>query len=473
MADLNALIAQGVQFAAPINPMDQFAKMQAMQQGQQANQLNQMKMQEYQRGMEETNAMRKLDPTSPTYISDITRISPEKGFAFAKLQQEAGAAKLKQQTEQSALVDSKLKQSRQFLDNVTTPEQYLAWHEANHADPVLGPLLSSRGVTAESARAQIDKALSQPGGFEQMLNQSKLGVEKFAEMNKPTLTPQTLGGTVRMLATPGLGGASSVVPGSTGDITNTPFQTGTLAIGTERNRIAAGQLGVSKDRLAQETATGKFSPDTIEMLANTYRQTGTLPPLGMGKASANVKNQILTRATELGMAGGLTAEQAASDIKQNKSELAGATAGQRTMGTQTANIQMASNEAKTMIGIVGKIADTINPTEYPSLNAIENAIAKGTGDPKIVQLNTSLNALVNSYARAINPKGVATVSDKTHARDIINNAMSKGQLNAALGVMNQEIDASLAAPSEVKKAMRAINTPTPAATKGGATVSNW
>ena len=51
--------------------------------------------------------------------------------------------------------------------------------------------------------------------------------------------------------------------------------------------------------------------------------------------------------------------------------------------------------------------------------------------------------------------------------------MSKGQLNAALGVMNQEIDASLAAPSEVKKAMRAINTPTPAATKGGATVSNW
>ena len=52
--------------------------------GEQTNQLNRMKMQEAQRGMDETNAMRRLDPTSPTYLADVTRISPEKGFAFAK-----------------------------------------------------------------------------------------------------------------------------------------------------------------------------------------------------------------------------------------------------------------------------------------------------------------------------------------------------------------------------------------------------
>lgn len=195
MADLNALIAQGVQFAPPINPMDQFAKMQAMQQGQQANQLNQMKMQEYQRGMEEQNNLRQLDYNSPTYLQDVMKINPETGFKFSKLQQEGAAAKLKQQTDTSTLVDSKLKQSRQFLENVTTPEQYLAWHESNRADPILGPLLDSRGITADSARAQIEKALGQPGGFEQLLNQSKLGVEKFAEMNKPTWVQA--GGTVQ------------------------------------------------------------------------------------------------------------------------------------------------------------------------------------------------------------------------------------------------------------------------------------
>ena len=93
MADLNALIAQGYQFQAPPDPFAQYARMQQLDQGEQANQLNRMKMQEYQRGMEETNAMRRLDPTSPTYLQDITRINPEKGFAFAKMQQEAGTAR--------------------------------------------------------------------------------------------------------------------------------------------------------------------------------------------------------------------------------------------------------------------------------------------------------------------------------------------------------------------------------------------
>ena len=58
MADLNALIAQGVQFKAPPDPFAQYAQMQQLQQGQQANQLNQMKMQEYQRGVESQNALR-------------------------------------------------------------------------------------------------------------------------------------------------------------------------------------------------------------------------------------------------------------------------------------------------------------------------------------------------------------------------------------------------------------------------------
>jgi hypothetical protein len=111
MADLNALIAQGVQFKAPPDPFAQYAQMQQLQQGEQANQLNQMKMQEYQRGMAETNALRQLDPSSPTYLKEVMKISPEKGYAFSKLQQEAAAAKL---TQQKTLVDV-AKQKREFV----------------------------------------------------------------------------------------------------------------------------------------------------------------------------------------------------------------------------------------------------------------------------------------------------------------------------------------------------------------------
>ena len=75
MADLNALIAQGYQFQAPPDPFVQYAKRQQLDQGEQTNQLNQMKMQEYQRGIQEHNALRKLDPSSPTYINEVTKIN--------------------------------------------------------------------------------------------------------------------------------------------------------------------------------------------------------------------------------------------------------------------------------------------------------------------------------------------------------------------------------------------------------------
>lgn len=62
MADLNSMIAQGAQFQAPIDPFAQYGKMQQLEQGLQANALNRMKMDEYQRGLQESNALRQFLP---------------------------------------------------------------------------------------------------------------------------------------------------------------------------------------------------------------------------------------------------------------------------------------------------------------------------------------------------------------------------------------------------------------------------
>jgi len=123
---------------------------------------------------------------------------------------------------QVKLVDDKLKQSRSMLEGVTTPEQYIAWHEANHNDPILGKVLAGRGVTMEQSRARINAALQQPGGLAQLINESRLGVEKFAELNRPQNVQRNLGGTVETLAIPGLGGPATVVPGSVGTVTPGP-----------------------------------------------------------------------------------------------------------------------------------------------------------------------------------------------------------------------------------------------------------
>ena len=82
MADLNALIAQGVQFQPPPNPFAQYAQMQQLQQGETQNQMNQMKMQEVQRGQQEMNALRGVmarpgfDLSTPESQREVYNVAP-------------------------------------------------------------------------------------------------------------------------------------------------------------------------------------------------------------------------------------------------------------------------------------------------------------------------------------------------------------------------------------------------------------
>jgi len=112
----------------------------------------------------------------------------------------------------------------------------------------------------------------------------------------------------------------------------------------------------------------------------------------------------------------------------------------KSLAVQGAKMSTAATEAAGMIDVTKNLSDKVNRTQYPTINAIENAVNKGTGGIEIVQLNASINALINSYSRAISPTGVPTVSDKNHAREIINSAYSTGQIAGVLNVMQQEMD---------------------------------
>jgi hypothetical protein len=160
MADLNALIAQGYQFQAPPDPFAQYGKMQQLQQGEQTNQLNQMKMQEYQRGIQEQNALRGLDPSSPTYLNEVTKINPKLGFEFAKSQQEAKTARTEGQIKDTKLLTDKLALLPDMYARADTPDKYIALHESIHADPILGNYLKNIGATKEQGRAKINEAIT-------------------------------------------------------------------------------------------------------------------------------------------------------------------------------------------------------------------------------------------------------------------------------------------------------------------------
>ena len=143
-----------------------------------------------------------------------------------------------------------------------------------------------------------------------------------------------------------------------------------------------------------------------------------------------------------------------ANLKELSIDAMSGAASSRTLAMQSAKILTAANEADNMIKIVRNTAAKVNRTEYPTINAIQNAVDKGTGGKDIVKLNTALNALINSYARAINPTGVATVSDKNHAREIINSNYASGQLDAILDVMQEEMRVAKASPGEASQQLK-------------------
>lgn len=138
---------------------------------------------------------------TPEGQAGLYRVAPKAAGGILKSKAEiakenAAAGKDKALAAKAAqeLIGVAIKNSRVNLEGVTTPEQYIAWHEANHKDPVLGPYLESRGVTVDQARARINKAIQTPDGFIQLINESKLGAEKAYEN---AMQGRTLAETVR------------------------------------------------------------------------------------------------------------------------------------------------------------------------------------------------------------------------------------------------------------------------------------
>lgn len=117
--------------------------------------------------------------TSANYNSLVRAGLLNQAQAYQKSIAEARDKTADADKKQSEIIDARLRQSASLLSNVRTPEQYLAWHEGNHSDPVLGPLLASRGITADQARKNIMEELQKPGGFEQLIQKSALGLDAF------------------------------------------------------------------------------------------------------------------------------------------------------------------------------------------------------------------------------------------------------------------------------------------------------
>lgn len=193
MADLNSLIAQGAQFRIPppVDPMANMPQLMQMRAAQNQNELAQYQLGAARRTDEQQSAVNALsrDPSFDPRTAEGMRKALALGQPGYKLIESAhGAQKagFEATQAQDKAIKERLALSREKLAGVTTPDEFRAWNQTTHADPILGPWFTSQGVTPEASNARIDAALAKGSeGFNQLLTESKVGVQKLAELGVP------------------------------------------------------------------------------------------------------------------------------------------------------------------------------------------------------------------------------------------------------------------------------------------------
>jgi hypothetical protein len=291
-------ISLGVQPIQVADPIARYGQLSAIQNAQNQNALAQYQLGTAKREEQTLNAMneayaKSYDPKTGKIDRNLLRESLARGGFGSKLpaiektlieldkeellrQKTQGEVNLqpvalaKGQTE---LLDAKLKQSRSFLDTLdpadpNAPAEYIKWHEANHADPIIGPALKAQGVTVDQSRAKIQAAIARgPQAFADLINGSKLGTEKFMEMNKPSTSTIDQGGQKQMFQTPGLGGK----PVSVGTFQEMPWPANVLAQKKDIARSGASNITMSTEKKFGEQFASKMADADITKMATAEK----------------------------------------------------------------------------------------------------------------------------------------------------------------------------------------------------------
>lgn len=195
-----------------------------------------------------------------------------------------------------------------------------------------------------------------------------------------------------------------------------------------------------------------IDPLTRSQMAQQYLAGDTSVMTGISRGNpANIpllRAEIQRQASAAGMKG--------ADIATKMAEFKGLTAGERALGTRTAQVGMASNEFAPMAQQAQAAMTDLGPSGFMPLAQLEQMYQRNTNDPKLAKAVAANNAVINTYARLINPNGVPTDSDKQHARDMLSTAQSLPAYTAALNQMRAEGAIAKQAPSQARSELGAL-----------------
>jgi hypothetical protein len=430
-------IAMGFKGIELQSPLVQYGQLAQIQNAQNQNAMAQLQMREAETAAQEKNMLRRLDPTATDYESQLFRVDPKLGIQYRREQSAADASKAAAAASLASAAKSKQEILGQALRDISgRPSD--ANITAHTEDIQASPLFSAE----EKAKALITQQTLLGIPFEQRQAYLQSQGAKPSDL-KPTLTPQDFGGGKRIVTTPAFGGATTVVPGSEITKTMTPFEAGRLPILQQQANISAGQLKVAQDRLLAESATGVLSPESLELAANLYAQTGTLPQLGIGKGAANVKSQIMNRAAQLTMGDGTSAADAAANLASAKQDTGSRTQAVKAFATGKQGQQVtAFNTAIDHLSTMTKLSDALQNNDLKAFNLLGNTVARQTGQPAPTNFDAAKQIVTAEIIKAVVASG-GGVKERQEAENNFAAASSPEQLKGVINTYKQLLGGQL------------------------------
>jgi hypothetical protein len=198
-----------------------------------------------------------------------------------------------------------------------------------------------------------------------------------------------------------------------------------LAMGQQRLQISLNNQG------------GQLSPESLAAMV-AYTQTfGTLPPMGMGGMGA--RNQFW-------MALGQSLAESNGDFGDIAAQKSAITALNKALSTQENQYQATKTALGTLdkqLELAKKYNNKLDRSGSPAINRYLLWV-KGeyAGDADTRALQNIVKTASSEFAKILSGSAAsisgATVSSQKDAEDLINAYMSRGQLNAIIGLLKQE-----------------------------------
>jgi hypothetical protein len=163
---------------------------------------------------------------------------------------------------------------------------------------------------------------------------------------------------------------------------------------------------------------------------------------------------------------GITGQQLANIDQEFIARQRGMSAEEGAVGGRAGSISIAVQEARDTIPNVRSLAEISAGRGYATWDAIESKWKVQKGDKNFATYVQQLNSLVNIYGRVLSGGGRGAVTDREHAREMLNPNMPLSAVEGSLDGFERELGIAQEAPEKIRGRMHGEGATTGAAPAG-------